>query len=49
MRLFDDADFDVDEFIELRAPSDIDDDRYAMTAAWAKQWPSEMAWKLTRT
>lgn len=47
MRLFDDAGFDVDEFLELQAPTSIDDDRYAMTAAWARQWPSEMAWKLT--
>ena len=49
MRLFDDAGFDVDEFLELRAPDDIADDRYAMKADWAKRWPSEMAWKLTRT
>lgn len=48
LRLFDDAGFDLDEFLELRAPDHIDDDRYAMTASWAKQWPSELAFKLTR-
>ncbi|WP_436794462.1 class I SAM-dependent methyltransferase [Actinospongicola halichondriae] len=48
MSLFDDAGFRVDEFLELQVPDEIDDDRYSMTSAWAKQWPSEMAWKLTR-
>lgn len=47
MRLFDHAGFDIDEFLELQAPPDVDD-RYAMTGSWARQWPSEMAWKLTR-
>ena len=48
MRLFDDCGFRVDGFLELQAPAEVDDDRYAMTAAWAKQWPTEMAWKLTK-
>lgn len=49
LRLFADAGFEVDEFLELQAPDDIADDRYSMTAEWAKRWPSEMAWKLTKT
>ncbi len=48
MRLFEQSGFVIDEFLELRAPADVDDDRYSMRADWAKQWPSEMAWKLTR-
>lgn len=48
MALFDRCGFDVDRFLELRAPDHITDDRFSVTASWAKKWPSEMAWILTR-
>lgn len=48
LRLLQECGFRVERFLELRAPDDADADRNAMTAAWAKQWPTEMAWILTR-
>lgn len=48
MRLFADVGFAVDEFLELQVPDDVDDDRFAVPAAWGKRWPSEQVWKLTR-
>ncbi|MGK2930045.1 MAG: class I SAM-dependent methyltransferase [Acidimicrobiales bacterium] len=48
LRLFDQCGLRVERFLELRAPEDADEDRQSMTAAWAKQWPTEMAWILTR-
>ena len=47
LRLFDDCGFDVDEYLELQAPADAGD-RYAVSGEWARRFPAEQVWKLTR-
>lgn len=40
------AGFEIERLVEVQAPADaVDSERYSyVTAAWARQWPSEEAW-----
>lgn len=48
MRLFRDAGFTVDDYLELQAPPDADGTSFTTPADWARRYPSEQVWKLTR-
>lgn len=47
LRLFRETGFEVEDFVELRAPEG-SADKYGVPRAWAQLWPAEMAWKLVR-
>ena len=46
IRLLRDSGFEIERLVEVQAPDDaVDSPRYShVTAAWARQWPSEEAW-----
>ena len=46
-RLFRETGFRVDDYLELQAPEEAED-RYAVPGAWARRFPAEQVWKLTR-
>jgi SAM-dependent methyltransferase len=46
--LFKDTGFDVLDFWEIQAPPEADGTRFSVTAEWAKQYPSEQAWRVGR-
>lgn len=46
--LFAGSGFRIERFLEVRAPEDGRDSAY-VTASWARRFPSEQAWVLTRT
>ncbi len=48
MRLFREVGFDIVDHIEVRAPEDATDTRFFVTAEWARRFPSEQAWILTK-
>ncbi len=48
MRLFRDVGFDVVDYIEVQAPADATETHFWVPADWAKQYPSEQAWILTK-
>lgn len=48
MRLFRASCFAVDEYLELQAPADAAD-MYATPGEWARRFPAEQVWKLTRS
>jgi len=47
MRLFKDIGFELLEYLELQAPADAED-KYGLSAEWAKKWPAEQVWKLRK-
>lgn len=47
-RLFDETGFDVVRYWEVQAPEDAAQDRFYVTAAWAKRFPCEHAWRLRK-
>jgi SAM-dependent methyltransferase len=49
MRLFRDTGFEVDDYVEVRAPSPGGEVRDYVTADWAYQFPAEQVWKLRRS
>lgn len=48
LRLFDRTGFDVVDYVEIQAPETADGRRGAVTAEWAKRFPSEQAWRLRK-
>ena len=48
LRLFRETGFAVDDYLELLAPADQTEDKFSIPATWAKRWPSEQVWKLTK-
>ncbi|MDJ0974948.1 MAG: methyltransferase domain-containing protein [Planctomycetota bacterium] len=48
IRLFRDVGFDVEDYLELRAPADQQENKFQSPAAWAKRWPYEHVWKLRK-
>jgi hypothetical protein len=51
LRLLRDTGFDVERLIELYAPDDAETHEYysAVTAEWARKWPSEDLWVARKT
>jgi SAM-dependent methyltransferase len=49
IRVFRESGFDVDELVEVRPAADAQTDYGFVTADWARRWPAEEVWKLTRT
>ena len=47
-RLFRDTGFEVDDYLELRPPEGAAD-KYVVPGDWARRYPAEQVWKLTRT
>jgi len=47
-RVFADTGFTVDDYLEVQAPADADGVPFVVAAEWAKAWPSEHIWKLSR-
>jgi SAM-dependent methyltransferase len=45
-RLFRQTGLVVEDFLEIRAPAGTEDTRFGIPAAWARDYPSEQAWKL---
>ena len=48
MRLFRRAGLTIDDYIEVRAPDSAAEERFDVPPSWAKRFPSEQVWKLTR-
>lgn len=48
LRLFRRVGFVVDDHIEIRAPASAEGERFGVSAEWARRFPSEQVWKLTR-
>ena len=48
MGLFRDIGFVVDDIREPRAPALAEGVEFSVDAAWARQWPSELVWKLRK-
>jgi SAM-dependent methyltransferase len=48
LRLFRAVGFDVDDYVEIRAPESAHGEAFMMSAEWAKRFPSEQAWILTK-
>ena len=48
MRLFDDIGFDVIDYIEVRAPESATGPNETATADWARRFPSEQVWRLSK-
>ena len=46
--LFDSTGFDVEGYLEPRAPESVTETSFAVPPQWAKQWPSEQVWKLRK-
>lgn len=46
--LFRETGFDVEDYRELLAPESAKDERFYVTAEWARRWPSEQVWKLRK-
>jgi SAM-dependent methyltransferase len=40
--------FALDEYLELQAPADVGENGYGTSGEWARRYPSEQVWKLTR-
>lgn len=47
-RLFREVGFTIDEYLELQAPPGASGTPFTVPAEWARRWPSEHVWKLTR-
>ncbi len=48
LRLFRDTGFVVDDYVEVQAPEGDDEQRFTASRAWARRFPTEQVWKLTR-
>jgi SAM-dependent methyltransferase len=48
IRLFNQTGFDILDLIEVQAPADAEGAPFAVTAEWAKSFPSEHVWKLRK-
>lgn len=48
MALFRDISFVVDNFLELYAPDTADVDRFSIPVEWARKFPSEQVWSLSK-
>lgn len=48
IRLFHDTGFEIVDLIEVQAPAEVEEDRFGIPAEWAKRWPSEHIWKLSK-
>ncbi|MGI8794493.1 MAG: class I SAM-dependent methyltransferase [Acidimicrobiales bacterium] len=48
LALFDATGFDVEQYLELQAPSSATGEKFGTPAEWAKRFPSEQVWKLRR-
>jgi len=49
LRLFRDTGFEVLDYLEVQAPEDAMENRFDISAAWARRFPSEHVWKLRKT
>jgi ubiquinone/menaquinone biosynthesis C-methylase UbiE len=49
MALFRKVGFEIVRYHELRAPDAQEEERFGVSAGWAKNWPSEQAWVLRKT
>ena len=48
VQLFHRTGFDIVDYVEVRAPADATDDRFTVSAAWAREFPSEQIWRLRK-
>ncbi|KAJ56175.1 hypothetical protein ACMU_10510 [Actibacterium mucosum KCTC 23349] len=48
MKLFAEIGFTIDGYLELYAPPDNTRDLFAISGTWARDYPSEQVWKLTK-
>ncbi len=48
VQLFRRTGFDIVDYVELRAPADATEDRFTVSAAWAREFPSEQIWRLRK-
>lgn len=48
LRLFHQIGFLVEDYLEIQAPEGSVGQRFSVDSGWARQWPSEHVWKLTR-
>lgn len=46
--LFDRTGFDVEGYLEPRAPESVTETAFSVAPEWAKRWPSEQVWKLRK-
>lgn len=46
--LFREVGFAIDDYLELQAPPGASGTPFMVPAEWARRWPSEHLWKLTR-
>ncbi len=46
--LFHATGFELVEYHELLAPSSADEDKFGISLAWARKWPSEQVWKVRK-
>ncbi len=48
LRLFRDTGFEVIDYLELQAPAEANETKFAIPDGWAKKWPSEQVWTLRK-
>lgn len=48
-RVFSDTGFTVDDYLEIQAPADAEGVPFTVDADWARRWPAEHVWKLSRS
>lgn len=48
LALFRSTGFEVVDYLELLAPEGTEEERFSVSRAWARQWPSEQVWKLRK-
>ena len=48
VRLFQGSGFEIEDYLELRAPEEADGQKFTIPATWARRFPSEQVWKLRR-
>jgi len=48
LRLFRRTGFEVLDYVEIEAPEDAEENRFGISAAWARRFPSEHVWKLRK-
>jgi len=49
LRLFRETGLEVTNYLELQAPKNVTETKFAIPASWAKHWPSEQVWQLRKT
>lgn len=47
-KLFREVGFLVEDYLEIQPPPNVSDERFYVTAAWARRYPAEQVWKLRK-